>query len=170
MAAWPSDRSRHGGADEVPLPSSNGRLWLCGKHFVGPDPEAALETTGANTIVCLCERHELEERFPDYVVWLRDNSGDRAVWWPIPDLHAPTVDEARQLIEKLQEHLGRGDGLLLHCAAGIGRSGTIAAALLVTMGLAPVDAVAHVAAHRPMAGPEDGVQSALLEALSRGIG
>ncbi len=166
MPAWPSDRSRHGGADEVPLPV-DGRLWLCGKHFVGPDPDAALQTTGADAIVCLCEQHELEERFPQYVVWLRDNSGSRAIWSPIADLHAPSVDEALRLIDVLQQRLGRGESLLMHCAAGIGRSGTMAAALLVTMGLPPDEAIAHVAAHRPMAGPEEGVQRDLLDAVSQ---
>ena len=31
-----------GGLDRVPVPGSPGQLWLCGKHVVGADPEAAL--------------------------------------------------------------------------------------------------------------------------------
>ena len=36
---WVKERSRNGGADEVPLPAgaTAGRLWLCGKHFVGAE-------------------------------------------------------------------------------------------------------------------------------------
>ena len=52
-----SDRSRHGGVDEIPLPAGDGRLWLCGKHFVGPDVEDAIRQVGATTVVCLNEVH-----------------------------------------------------------------------------------------------------------------
>jgi hypothetical protein len=166
MASWPTERSRHGGADEIPLPGTEGRLWLCGKHYVGPDPDHALRTLHADAVVCLCEEFELNERFPDYVRWLRAHSPDRAIWSPIPDLHAPTVDGAMTLIEALRQRLDRGDGLLMHCAAGIGRSGTMAAALLITMGMSAADAITHVSSHRPMAGPEEGAQSALLGAVA----
>ena len=60
------ERSRTGGIDEVPVPGP-GRVWLCGKHFIGPDPEVALERTGAAVVVCLNERGELEDRYPEYV-------------------------------------------------------------------------------------------------------
>jgi len=165
---WPSGRSRHGGVDEVPLPpSAGGRLWLCGKHFIGPDPESALEQVGATTVVCLTERAELVDRYPRYVDWLEANQPARALWWPIPDLHAPDLDGAVALLDELRSRLRSGQSLLLHCGAGIGRAGTVAAALLVTLGSNPADAVAHVAAHRPMAGPEAGAQAELLDALSR---
>lgn len=167
MSGWPYGRSLHGGVDEVPLPpAAGGRLWLCGKHFIAPDPERALDRVGATTAVCLTEPGELDERYPHYVAWLRDNQPGRALWWPIPDLHAPDLQDALLLLDELRMRLGAGQSLLLHCGAGIGRAGTVAAALLVTMGSSPADAVAHVAAHRPMAGPEAGAQTELLEALS----
>ena len=151
----------------MPLPTGPGRLWLCGKHFVGADPEQALRAVGATTIVCLNERAELFARYPEYVEWLGRNQPDRAVWHPVPDLHAPDVEAARGLLEELRRRVEGGEGLLLHCGAGIGRAGTIAAGLLVTMGAAVDEAVATVAAHRPMAGPEAGVQADLLAALGR---
>jgi len=164
---WPGARGRHGGVDEVPLPEGPGRLWLCGKHYVGPDPEQALGTVGATTIVCLNERAELLDRYPAYVDWLARNQPERAIWHPVPDLHAPAVAEAIALLAELRRRLAAGEGLLLHCGAGIGRTGTSAAALLVTMGVRLADALATVAAHRPMAGPEAGVQADLLAALAR---
>jgi protein-tyrosine phosphatase len=163
---WPGPRSRHGGVDEVPLPGVPGRLWLAGKHFVGPDPEAALVAAGANVIVCLNEAHELADRYPSYVAWLPVNVGDRAVWHPIPDLHAPTPERARALLDDLEGRLRRGDGLLVHCGAGIGRAGTVAAGLLLRLGVPLEVALATVARHRPTAGPEAGSQHALLEALA----
>jgi ADP-ribosyl-[dinitrogen reductase] hydrolase len=150
--------------DEIALPEGPGRLWLCGKHVVGPDPEALLDRLGATVIVALNEPHELEDRYPDYVLWLRSSS--KAVWHPVPDLHAPTLAETVALTDELRDRIRRGDRIVLHCGAGIGRAGTIAAALLVRMGLTLDDALARVATSRPMAGPEVGAQRDLLDALS----
>jgi protein-tyrosine phosphatase len=169
VSAWPSGRSRHGGVDEIPLPAGaqgQGRLWLSGKHFIGPDPEAALLEVDADTAVCLNEAAELSDRYPGYVDWLRANHPDRALWHPIPDLHAPDLDEAVELLAELRTRLASGQTLLMHCGAGIGRAGTMAAGLLITMGVPLADAAAHVGAHRPMAGPEAGVQEQLLEAIA----
>ena len=58
--AWPTGRNADGGLDQVPLPTTAGALWLCGKRVVGPDPEAALQRAGADTIVSFNERFELE--------------------------------------------------------------------------------------------------------------
>lgn len=165
-ATWPGPRGLHGGVDEVPV-AGRGRLWLCGKHFVGPDPEAALASIGATTLVCLNERSEIDERYPGYVTWLESNQPDRALWHPVPDLHAPSLEEARALLADLRRRLDHDAGLLVHCGAGIGRAGTVAAALLVTSGTPLVDALAQVRACRPMAGPEAGAQLDLLEALAR---
>ena len=159
---WADERSRNGGVDEVPLPGEPGRLWLAGKHYVGPDVELALDRTGASTIVCLNERHELDDRYPAYVDWLRENEPSRAVWWPIPDLHAPPIAEIAPFLDDLLHRLRRGDGLLLHCGAGVGRAGTVAAALLVRAGLDVGAALELVAAHRPMAGPESPAQRELV--------
>lgn len=166
---WLTERSLHGGVDEVPLPEGPGRLWLCGKHFVGPDVETAMERVGATTVVCLNEAHELEARYPAYVAWLRANRSDRAVWFPVPDLHAPEVGAAVELVEQLHERLDRGEVLLVHCGAGIGRAGTVAVALLLWTGVPADDALAHVRASRPMAGPEAGAQRELVAALAAAV-
>ena len=139
-------------------------MWLCGKHFIGPDVENALRTTGATLVVCLNERHELEDRYPAYVEWLTTDR--RALWHPIPDFHAPELDDARQLVHELRQHLESGASVLVHCGAGIGRSGTIAGAILIDLGVGLEDALAIVAEHRPMAGPEVGAQRDLLAALA----
>jgi hypothetical protein len=182
-STWPSGRSLHGGVDEIPLPAGvDGRLWLCGKHFVAPAPEAALaeitpdpvvtlaeigrDPACGHAVVCLCEPAELSNRYPDYVEWLRGHQPERALWWPIPDLHAPSADEAAEWLALLRSRLQSGQTLLVHCGAGIGRAGTVAAGLLITLGVPMDEAVAPVAAHRPMAGPEAGAQTDLLHALA----
>ena len=167
MDSWPRGRARDGGVDEIALPAAvPGRLWLAGKHAVGPDPERLLRDTGAGTIVCLNQRHELIERYPAYASWLDDERDGRALWFPIPDLDAPPVAEALGLVLDLRERLCAGSALIVHCGAGIGRAGTMAACVLVAMGVTEDEALAQVAAQRPMAGPEAGVQRVLVSEIS----
>lgn len=168
MRQWPSGRSLHGGVDEIPLPEGPGRLSICGKHFVGPDPITALSESTCDTIVCLCERTEMEDRYPDYVQWLESNDGGVARWYPVCDLHAPEVGEARRLIAELRSLLRGGHSVLMHCGAGIGRAGTMAAAVLIDMGLTRSQALEVVSSARPMAGPEGGAQAELLVQLVSG--
>jgi protein-tyrosine phosphatase len=162
---WPRGRQRDGGIDEIKLPSRQGQLWLCGKHLVGPDPEAALHRVQATMLVCLTERHEISERYQSYVEWLNQHRESRAIWFPIPDLHAPPLGGAISLVSRLDEAVSGGARVIMHCAAGIGRSGTMAAALLMWGGMAASEAMDEVAAARPMAGPEVGPQRELLMSL-----
>ena len=166
---WPRGRARDGGIDEIRLPRGPGRLWLCGKHLVGPDPEGALGRVGATTMVCLTERHELSDRYPDYVDWLVEHRDERAVWFPVPDLHAPPLVTVVPFVEALVARLDAGEGLVVHCGAGIGRAGTVATCVLMTMGTTPDDALAIVAEHRPMAGPEVGAQRELIDAFAADV-
>ena len=163
---WPHGRARDGGVDEIPVAGmGGGSLFLCGKHAVGPDPERLLERLGATTIVCLNETHELNARYPLFVEWLASNAPERAVHHPIPDLHAPSVLELAEFVDALHARLVAGERLVINCGAGIGRAGTVATALLMRTGMSRVDALATVRAHRPMAGPESGTQSEVLEAF-----
>jgi protein-tyrosine phosphatase len=167
MTDWLGARGRDGGIDTVPLPITSGGLSLCGKHAIGPDHGAAMARCGATTVVCLVEAYELADRYPDYLHWVRTNRGGKAVWFPIHDLHAPTQADVAPFLTDLVRRLEDGEHLLMHCAAGIGRTGTMAACLLMQLGMTRDDALAHVAAHRPMAGPEVGAQMDLVNALGR---
>ena len=168
VSSWPHGRARDGGLDEVPLPrGARGRLWLCGKHVVGPDPDGALARTGASVLVCLNELGELSSRYPGYVEWLRAEQAGRARWFPIPDLHVPEVEGLRDLLAELRTRLEAGDGVVVHCGAGIGRAGTVAAALLMSLGLDHDEALERVRASRPGAGPQTDVQQDLLALLAR---
>jgi protein-tyrosine phosphatase len=73
------------------------------------------------------------------------------------------------LLARLRAGVAAGHGFLMHCGAGIGRAGTMAAALLITMGSDRISAIATVARHRPMAGPEAGSQEELLIQLESSL-
>ena len=139
---------------------------MCGKHAIAPDVHAAMAKCGATTVVCLVEEREIVGHWPHYVEWLHEHVGTTAVWFPIHDLHAPPLDRTLALLADLQSRLARGEHLLLHCAAGIGRTGTLAACLLVQQGMSVDDALALVRASRPMAGPAVGPQLDLVRAVA----
>ena len=172
---WLSRRQRDGGVDLIRLPAGvPGRLWLCGKHAIGPDHDALLAevggtaaaaTTTTTTVVCLTERHELADRYPAYVMWL-DDPGSPSRWFPIHDLHAPDVETMERFVGELVELLRAGETLIVHCAAGKGRAGTTAVCVLVALGMSLPDARDHVATARPGAGPEVGAQRQLVHDLA----
>lgn len=155
-----------GGIHQVPLPTGGGRLFLCGKHHVAPDPETAIRAVGADLVVCLVERSELADRYDHYVSWLGASEGTASQWWPIPDLSYPSDDEATLArLRTLAERLQRGDTIVVHCGAGVGRAGTTAVGILVLLGMGCDAALSHVRAHRPHAGPEAGPQREFVERL-----
>jgi protein-tyrosine phosphatase len=157
-----------GGIHEIPLPPvARGRMWLCGKHAIGPDPEGLMARVGADGVVCLNEEHELVDRYPAYVTWLRAQPPERVVWFAIADLHAPAVEEFVPVLTALVDRVVAGDRLIVHCGAGIGRAGTTAVAVLVSLAVPLEDALDHVRRHRPAAGPEVGPQLELVRRLVR---
>ena len=96
-------RSSDGGIDPLDVPGASGRLWMCGKHAIGPDVDAARRRADhAQIVVCLVERHELVGRYDDYVSWL-DTASSAALWRPTPDLHVGDPEATAELRQWLQE-------------------------------------------------------------------
>lgn len=151
--------------DRIPLPSSDGALWLCGRADIASDPESTLRTTNASTVVCLNQADELEVRFPTYVEWLECNLGQAALWFPITDFGAPQVKVTMPLLREVSARLVRGDGVVMHCAMGQGRAGTMAVCVLMVLGASKHDALATVAANRASGGPWNAAQRDLVDAV-----
>jgi hypothetical protein len=157
---WPRGRSLDGGLDRIRTPAGVGTLWVCGKHVVGPDPEAVRSRIGPRTTVASFNQRSDIERYDGYVEWLERS--EWALWFPIPDFHAPSVHDAMPMLEAITTRLGSDDAVLLHCSAGMGRAGTMAVCTLMVLGVSRDDALARVRDDRPGAGPEVGAQRALV--------
>lgn len=156
--------------DRIPLPRTDGALWLTSRNEVAPDPEAVLSfADGATTIVCLNQVRELETRFPTYVEWLRANKAGRALWFPIRDFQAESAAATMPFLQMIVDRLEAGEGVVMHCAMGQGRAGTMAVCLLMMLGASLDEALGTVAAHRAFAGPGEGSQWALVEDVAAAL-
>ncbi len=68
---------------------------------------------------------------------------------PILDMTAPSLDELTRGVAFLMAVVARGEAVVVHCTAGMGRTGTLLAAYLVAGGLSPDTAIEHVRTLRP---------------------
>lgn len=97
---------------------------------------AAIAASDVTQVVCLAPGAEVAERSPDYARAIESGVPWRHVPHAIPDLGVPDDPGAfRKTVDDAAAALRRGENVLVHCAAGIGRTGTFAAAVLCRLGM-----------------------------------
>lgn len=145
------------------LPSAvSGRLWLQSmpgrfESFGSFLDEARLRKL--SLVVCLNPLEEVAQLSPAYHKAIAEGR------LPFRWLHLPMRDfglgadptALRQGVEQLSHSLALGDQALLHCAAGIGRTGTVAACVLKRLGQPTEQALATV--RDAGSNPESALQS-----------
>ncbi|AEY00215.1 protein tyrosine phosphatase [Oceanimonas sp. GK1] len=113
-----------------------------------------LKAGGATAVITLMTADELhEEGLPDFSRAVKAAGLD---WFhlPVPDFGVPGADfeQAWQACHlELQQRLRSGDTLALHCKGGSGRTGMVAARLMLAAGFAPEAAITAIQALRPRA-------------------
>jgi protein-tyrosine phosphatase len=84
--------------------------------------------------------------------------------FPIPDLQVPRSEaKLAEALKNVTADLSAGRNVLIHCRQGIGRTGMIAACLLIQGGMSPGGAVESVSAARGMTVPETPEQREWIE-------
>ena len=69
---------------------------------------------------------------------------------PTEDLSAPDMDKIDQTVDFIQERIKNNEPIMVHCAAGIGRTGTILACYLIKYhNLSAKNAIEQVRKERP---------------------
>ena len=114
-------------------------------------------------VVCLAPPEEVASLSPAYWRAIAEGSLDfRFLHLPMQNFGLPRdLAGFRDGIEQMAASLAAGDTVMLHCAAGIGRTGTAAACLLKRLGLATPEALQRVS--DAGSNPENAVQSGLVE-------
>lgn len=113
------------------------------KRDLAADLDAVREW-GAAAVVSLIEKHEIELLG---VADLETAVAARGMEWfhlPIPDVTAPGEEfEQRwhQSGARLRSLLNNGESIFIHCRGGLGRAGTVAARLLIELGITGADTV-----------------------------
>jgi protein-tyrosine phosphatase len=151
------------GFREVGLPVGvDGRLYLSsmpGRYRPFDRDLAQAEELGVTAVLCLNPRDEIELKSPHYHASLGDGShGWRVIEYAIEDFRAPRRDQQFvDFVEVVASQLQAGERMMLHCAGGIGRTGTVGSCILIALGLAADEALAGVRKSR--AWPENKAQN-----------
>jgi protein-tyrosine phosphatase len=124
----------------------NGRLALY--HRPGRGMFAHLRKLGCTHVVTLLKESEGAER----IGGLAQAAGLEWIWLPVPNGNHPEGEVHDRMIQSLPQLSGlldEGKSLLIHCSAGVHRTGTLAYGLLCWRGLGEKQALEIIRRTRP---------------------
>jgi atypical dual specificity phosphatase len=115
-----------------------GRLAAMGRPH--PEDVPVLRYQGFTTVLSLAEDAPLEEM---------TRAGFLVRHEPIRDFAAPDLETLSRCVAFVRESVDRGERVLVHCHAGYGRTGTVLAAYLASLGGGAAAAIERVRLLRP---------------------
>lgn len=153
----------------LPLPAEvPGTLWL---HSMPGRMEpwdrflTGMRRAKLSLVMCLNPLDEVAELSPEYHKAI--TLGRLPFRWlhlPMRDMGLATdAASFREGVDQLSQALRLGDQALLHCAAGIGRTGTVAACTLKSLGVPAEQALLQV--RQAGANPQTAAQSGLINSF-----
>ncbi len=119
-----------------------------------------LRRQGVQVLISLTEE-------PPHRRWVED-AGLLLFHVPVTDMEAPTQEQFERCVNAIDKANANKMGVVVHCGAGLGRTGAVLAAYLVSKGLAPEAAISRIRALRPGSIETDEQEQAIIEFSQRG--
>lgn len=147
-------------------PQVPGSLWLAsmpGRFESWSSFEEQAQRTELTLVVCLTPRSEVAELSPLYhAAVVQGTVPFRWMHLPMRNFGLPEDPAAfRRDVAQVAQALRQGDAVMLHCAAGIGRTGSTAACVLKALGLDTQEALQRV--REAGSNPQNAEQSGLVD-------
>lgn len=108
-----------------------------GRHESIEKWQDELQQHRIDRVVCLAPADEIKKKSPAYWLWRQKNADIEVTDVPVPDYGIPMGDDAahfREEARRVAQEMRYGSRIFIHCGAGVGRTGTFAAAVLLAMG------------------------------------
>ncbi len=105
------------------------------------------EEYGVGVLVSLMERDEYSDLQIPELFQKAEQQGMAVLYLPIPDYGVPNAsedDDYRPFIEDVANRIEEGETVIVHCRGGLGRSGMVAASVLVALGQSAEEAIKTV--------------------------
>jgi protein-tyrosine phosphatase len=147
-------------------PGVPGSLWLSampGRFGAWGEFEREAQQAGLQMVVCLTPRDEVRELSPAYhAAIMRSEAPYEWLNLPVPNYGVPQDrDTFRHGIERIASALRAGKPVMMHCAAGMGRTGSAAACVLKALGSSTSEALQRV--RDAGSNPQNALQSGFVE-------
>ena len=128
---------------------------LLAMTFPMEDDLIALKEAGFGLVINLTEKPSATQ--------LAGQVGIKGAFLPILNMTAPMRDQIEEFVAIVSYYLSENLPVAVHCLFGVGRTGTMIACYLVSIGYTPRGAIEHVRNRRPGSVETDGQMRAIYQ-------
>ncbi len=145
--------------------SQEGFMW---RRDLSLDLDRLVSTFDTDVLICLLEDHELTRLKVPNLVEEAENRGIEVHRLPIPDGGVlPQQAPVEEIVKVIVDAAGAGKSVVIHCAGGLGRAGTVGGCLLVETGMSGEEAIATLHRCRSKRSPETKGQEGFINEYAR---